>query len=111
MTLILTEPFVKRMKELQDKENNPALKLRITVDGGGCQGFEYKLELTDQYDDAQDRLFEKNGVCVVTDPVSLPYLEGSEVDFENSLIGAQFKIKNPNAASSCGCGTSFSVKN
>ena len=109
MSITLTDPFVKRMKELQDKENNPGLKLRIIVDGGGCQGFEYKFEMDERYDVENDKIFEKNGVSVLVDTISLPYLEGSEVDYVDDLIGAHFKINNPNASSSCGCGTSFSV--
>ena len=108
MSVTLTDPFIARMIALQEQENNPALKLRIVVEGGGCQGFEYKFELVDSYGD-DDTLFEKDGVCVVIDEISMPFLEGSEIDYADDLIGAYFKINNPNANSSCGCGTSFSV--
>lgn len=79
--------------------------LRITVEGGGCSGFQYKLELTPEYTD-KDLQFEQ---AVVTDDISLPFLDGSTVKFEESLIGSEFKIVNPNATSGCGCGTSFAV--
>ena len=79
--------------------------LRVTVEGGGCSGFQYKLELTEDKTD-KDEIF--NG-AVVTDDISLPFLDGSTVKFEQGLIGSEFKIENPNAVSGCGCGTSFSV--
>lgn len=79
--------------------------LRVTVEGGGCSGFQYKLELTPDRNGG-DLVF---GEAVVTDDISLPFLEGSTVKFEESLIGSEFKILNPNATSGCGCGTSFAV--
>lgn len=106
--ITLTDSFVKRLKALQIQENKPDLMLRIRVDGGGCQGFEYSFKPdTTQNDD--DKRFEKDGVGVVVDEISLPFLEGAEVDYVDDLIGAHFKINNPNATSSCGCGTSFNV--
>ncbi|MBN8521848.1 MAG: iron-sulfur cluster insertion protein ErpA [Alphaproteobacteria bacterium] len=108
MTLTLTDNCVNRIKTLQAQNNSPGLKLRIIVDSGGCQGFEYRFDLTDRTDDA-DHIFMKDGAAVITDEVSLPYLQGAEIDFVDDLIGATFKINNPNASSSCGCGTSFSV--
>lgn len=108
MTITLTDSFVKRLKQLQESEKNPALMLRITVEGGGCQGFEYIFKPESQKND-KDVMFEKDGASVITDDVSLPFLEGAEVDYVDDLIGAHFKINNPNANSSCGCGTSFSV--
>lgn len=108
MTLTLTDACVNRIKALQAAENRPGLKLRIIVDSGGCQGFEYRFDLTDRTDDT-DHVFMKDGAAVITDDVSLPFLNGAVVDFVDDLIGANFKIDNPNAASSCGCGTSFSV--
>lgn len=108
MTITLTDSFVKRLKELRTQQNEPALMLRIRVDGGGCQGFEYAFQPdTEQHDD--DLIFEKDGAAVVVDEISIPFLEGAEVDYVDDLIGAHFKINNPNATSSCGCGTSFSV--
>lgn len=108
MTITLTDNFVKRLKEIQTQEKSPDLMLRIQVDGGGCQGFEYSFKPDTQKND-DDHLFEKDGVAVLVDEISLPYLEDSEIDYVDDLIGAHFKINNPNATSSCGCGTSFSV--
>lgn len=108
MTITLTDSCVKRIKTLQAQENSPGLKLRVIVNGGGCQGFEYRFDLTDRTDD-NDHVFMKDGAGVITDDVSLPFLAGAEIDYTEDLIGANFKINNPNATSSCGCGTSFSV--
>ncbi|NQZ13196.1 MAG: iron-sulfur cluster insertion protein ErpA [Alphaproteobacteria bacterium] len=108
MSITLSDNFVKRLKQLQEKENNPALMLRITVEGGGCQGFEYLFKPDDSKND-DDLVFERDGATVITDEISLPFLEGAEVDYVDDLIGAHFKVNNPNASSSCGCGTSFSV--
>ena len=82
--------------------------LRVTVNGGGCQGFEYTLK-PDTVKNDDDVTFEKDGAVVITDSISLEYLNGSEVDYIDDLIGAHFKVSNPNATSSCGCGTSFSI--
>lgn len=109
MAITLTDNLVKRIKTLREQQDNPALNLRITVNGGGCQGFEYDFALDATRGD-DDHAFEKDGVAVVTDAVSLPFLENAEIDYVDELIGAYFKVNNPNAASSCGCGTSFSVK-
>lgn len=108
MSITLTDSLVKRIKFLQSQDNNPALKLRIMVDGGGCQGFEYKFSL-DAEIGPSDEVFEKDGIGVVIDDISLPYMKGCTIDYADDLIGAHFKIDNPNAKSSCGCGTSFSV--
>ncbi len=108
MSITLTDGLVKRIKFLQSQDNNPALKLRIMVDGGGCQGFEYKFSL-DSDVKPDDEVFEKDGIGVIIDDVSLPFMKGAVVDYTDDLIGAHFKIQNPNATSSCGCGTSFSV--
>ncbi|TDI66503.1 MAG: iron-sulfur cluster insertion protein ErpA [Alphaproteobacteria bacterium] len=88
-------------------EDRQAL-LRVSVSGGGCSGFQYGFDLVDEKND-DDLIIERDGVRVVIDPVSLPFLEGSEIDYVDSLIGAAFKVHNPNATSSCGCGTSFSI--
>ncbi len=95
-----------RIAALRAKQGNDRLMLRITVEGGGCSGFQYDLKLSDKVDPAEDLVFAD---AVVTDAMSLDYLKDSEVRFEESLIGAEFKIDNPNATSSCGCGTSFSA--
>lgn len=106
--ITLTDACVKQLKILREQEKSPDLMLRITVNGGGCQGFEYSFKPdTEKNDD--DQVFEKDGAAVIVDEISLPYLEGSEIDYVDDLIGAHFKINNPNASSSCGCGTSFSV--
>lgn len=108
MSITLTDGLVKRIKSLQTQQNNPDLKLRIMVDSGGCQGFEYKFSL-DTAVKPDDELFEKDGIGVIIDDISLPYMRGAVIDFTDDLIGAHFKIDNPNATSSCGCGTSFSA--
>lgn len=82
--------------------------LRVSVEGGGCSGFSYKFDFGKSVED-EDILIERDGARVAIDSVSLPFLEGSEIDFVDELIGAAFKIHNPNATASCGCGTSFSI--
>ena len=82
--------------------------LRVAVEGGGCSGFQYDIKLEDAAAD-DDLVLEKNGMGVLIDPVSLPFLTNAEIDFSQELIGARFVINNPNATSSCGCGTSFSI--
>lgn len=84
------------------------MALRVSVEGGGCSGFSYKYDLVD-HQEADDILIEKNGAKVLVDQISLPYMEGSEIDFIDDLMGQSFQIKNPNATASCGCGTSFSI--
>ncbi|GGA84777.1 heme biosynthesis protein HemY [Brucella endophytica] len=83
--------------------------LRISVEGGGCSGFSYKYDLVDGAAAEDDIVIEKNGARVLIDTVSLPYMDGSEIDFVDDLIGQSFQIKNPHAVASCGCGTSFSI--
>ncbi len=104
----LSESAVKQIQSMISKEQNPALMFRLSVLGGGCSGFQYEFALDDKHND-DDIIFEKEGVKLVTDETSLELLQGSIVDYEKSLIGSAFKVKNPNAASSCGCGTSFSI--
>lgn len=82
--------------------------LRISVDGGGCSGFSYKYDLVDSKQD-DDLILERDGATILIDSVSLPFLEGSEIDFVDNLMGQAFQINNPNATASCGCGTSFSI--
>lgn len=108
MSITLTDTLVKRIKTLREGQDRPDLALRVQVNGGGCQGFEYEFILTEDLTD-DDEIFEKDGVRVLIDSVSFPYLNGSEIDYVDELIGAHFKVNNPNASSSCGCGTSFSV--
>lgn len=105
--VIVTERAARRIAEIAAAEpHNPML--RISVEGGGCSGFQYRFDLVADKD-AEDIVIERDGATVLIDPVSLPYMVGSEVDFVDDLIGATFKVKNPNATASCGCGTSFSI--
>ncbi|MFN0263562.1 iron-sulfur cluster insertion protein ErpA [Tepidamorphus sp. 3E244] len=82
--------------------------LRVAVSGGGCSGFQYEFDLTKEREN-DDLVIEKDGIAVLVDSVSLMYLQGSEIDFVDDLIGQSFQVKNPNATASCGCGTSFSI--
>ena len=104
----VSERAARRVAELIAREGNPNLKFRIEVQGGGCSGFQYDLKL-DEEQAPDDVGVEKDGVTVLIDGASLLYMIGSEVDFAEELVGSYFKISNPNAQSSCGCGTSFSV--
>ena len=105
--VILTENAARRISEIVANEPENRL-LRVSVEGGGCSGFQYKFDLgPDKAED--DTVLERNGATVLIDPVSLGFLEGSEIDFVDELIGASFQIRNPNASASCGCGTSFSL--
>ncbi len=105
MSITVDKSAVKRIEELRDKESKSSLMLRITVDGGGCSGFQYKMELTENIGE-KDQVFENT---VISDDISLPFLDGSIISFESALAGSEFKINNPNAVQGCGCGTSFSV--
>ena len=89
-------------------EQKEGLMLRLSVQGGGCSGFSYKFDFEDKLAD-DDKIFETDGVKLVVDDMSLEFLDGAEVDYVEELIGSSFKVKNPNATASCGCGTSFSV--
>ena len=104
----LSEAAATRVRTIAAKQGNPALKLRLSVDGGGCAGFQYKFGLESDAA-ADDTVVVTDGVSMLVDPISLPFLAGAEVDFVQSLAGASFQVKNPNATSGCGCGTSFSV--
>jgi len=99
---------VTRIKALIENEGNPELKLRISVTGGGCSGFQYNFSLDDKVGD-DDVLFEREGINVVVDETSVPFVGGATIDFNTDLMGAYFTMNNPNASSTCGCGTSFSV--
>ena len=103
----VTERAARRIAEIIAGEGE-ARVMRVSVEGGGCSGFQYRFDLVPAAE-ADDLAVERAGVKVVVDPVSLPYMAGSELDFVDDLIGAQFKIKNPLAKASCGCGTSFTV--
>ena len=97
----------RRIAEILKSEPQPMM-LRVAVTGGGCSGFQYNFALDDTRMD-DDLVIERDGATVLVDPMSLDFLKGAEIDFSDELIGAAFKVNNPNAASSCGCGTSFSV--
>ncbi len=106
--LIFTDAAALKVRQLILDENNPALKLRVYISGGGCSGFQYGFTFDEDVDDG-DFTIENEGVTLVVDPLSLQYLMGAEVDYRESLQGAQFVIRNPNAATTCGCGSSFSI--
>ena len=108
MQLAITESAAKRVAELIKAEPGKGLMLRVSVSGGGCSGFQYGFSFDDAVRD-DDRTFERDGVTVVIDEVSLELLAGSEIDFVEELIGSSFQIRNPNATSSCGCGSSFAI--
>ncbi|HEY5831262.1 MAG: iron-sulfur cluster insertion protein ErpA [Hyphomicrobiaceae bacterium] len=103
----LSERAARRIAEIVAAEPTTPL-LRVSVEGGGCSGFQYKFDLV-AASEADDLVIERAGARVLIDPVSLEYLGGSEIDFVDDLIGQSFKIHNPNATASCGCGTSFSL--
>ena len=98
----------KQIANLIEKEDKVGMRLRVAVSGGGCSGFQYGFSL-DSITNADDHLFTKDSIEVVVDEVSLEYLNGSELDYVQDLIGSYFSMKNPNASSTCGCGTSFAV--
>jgi iron-sulfur cluster insertion protein len=107
--IVVTESAARRIAVLKEQEEAAAdAFLRIAVSGGGCSGFQYGLSFDDRQT-ADDHVFERDGIAVVVDDVSLDLLNGAELDFVEDLMGASFQIKNPNAASSCGCGNSFSI--
>ena len=106
--LMFSESAANKVKQLIDEEGNPELKLRVFVTGGGCSGFQYGFTFDEAIND-DDTLLQKNGVTLLIDPMSLQYLGGAEIDYQEGAEGAQFVIKNPNATSTCGCGSSFSA--
>jgi iron-sulfur cluster insertion protein len=106
--LVFTDSAANKVKQLIEEEGNPKLKLRVFVTGGGCSGFQYGFTF-DETQNEDDSVMEKNGVRLLIDPMSYQYLTGAEIDYTEGLEGAQFVIKNPNATSTCGCGSSFSV--
>ena len=104
----LSANAAKRIAWLLEQEEQPGLMLRVSVSGGGCSGFQYGFSLDDTVN-PDDLTFERDGVTAVIDEVSLDLLAGSEIDYVEELVGASFQVKNPNATSSCGCGSSFSI--
>ena len=108
MPSVFTDSAASKVKELIEEEGNPELKLRVFVTGGGCSGFQYGFTFDEEASD-DDTSLEKNGVTLLVDPMSYQYLVGASVDFKDDLDGKQFVIKNPNATTTCGCGSSFNV--
>ncbi|WP_303783769.1 iron-sulfur cluster insertion protein ErpA [Azovibrio restrictus] len=108
MPLIFTDSAAGKVRELIEEEGNPELKLRVFVTGGGCSGFQYGFTF-DEVASEDDTQLEKGGVTLLIDPMSYQYLVGAEIDYTEGLEGSQFVIRNPNATSTCGCGSSFSV--
>ena len=106
--VIFTDSAASKVKELITEEGNAELKLRVFVSGGGCSGFQYGFTF-DEVTNEDDTVLEKAGVTLLIDPMSYQYLVGAEIDYSEGLEGAQFVIKNPNATSTCGCGSSFSA--
>ncbi len=106
--LVFTDAAADKVRELIAEEGNPELKLRVYISGGGCSGFQYGFTF-DEARTEDDFAVDKAGVTLLVDPLSLQYLAGAEIDYSESLTGAQFVIRNPNAKTTCGCGSSFSI--
>lgn len=106
--LEFTDSAARKVRELILADGNPDLKLRVYITGGGCSGFQYGFTFDEKADDDDIRV-ERSGVELLVDPLSFQYLEGAEVDYSESLQGARFVIRNPNASTTCGCGSSFGV--
>ena len=105
--IVLADSAARRLAKLGEAEGHPVM-LRVAVEGGGCSGFQYQLDLVNTAE-PDDLRIEAGGQAALVDPVSVPFLKGSEIAFVDELAGAQFVIRNPNAATSCGCGVSFSI--
>jgi iron-sulfur cluster insertion protein len=105
---VFTDSAADKVKALIDEEGNPELKLRVFVTGGGCSGFQYGFTF-DEAVNEDDTTMQKNGVTLLIDAMSYQYLVGAEIDYKEDLEGAQFVIKNPNATTTCGCGSSFTA--
>ena len=107
-SLLFTDSAVTKVRELIDDEGNDNLMLRVFISGGGCSGFQYGFTFDENTDDS-DTIIERGGVKLLVDPMSIQYLTGAEIDYSEGIEGAQFVIRNPNARTTCGCGSSFSV--
>jgi iron-sulfur cluster insertion protein len=107
-TIVFTEAAASKVASLIQEEGNPDLMLRVYIQGGGCSGFQYGFTF-DENDNEGDTRVVTNGVTLLIDPMSMQYLMGAEIDYSEGLQGAQFVIRNPNATTTCGCGSSFSV--
>lgn len=108
LPLQFTDAAAEKVKDLIEEEDNPNLKLRVYITGGGCSGFQYGFTFDDQINEG-DMTIEKQGVSLVVDPMSLQYLVGGSVDYTEGLEGSRFVVHNPNAKTTCGCGSSFSI--
>ena len=106
--IVFTDAAAEKVAQLISEEDNPSLKLRVFISGGGCSGFQYGFTFDDEVEDG-DSSIENQGVTLLVDPMSVQYLMGAEIDYKEDLQGAQFVIRNPNASTTCGCGSSFSV--
>lgn len=106
--LVFTESAANKVRELIEEEGNSSLKLRVFVSGGGCSGFQYGFTFDEEVNE-DDTQLQKNGVTLLIDSMSYQYLVGAEIDYTDGLEGSQFVIRNPNATTTCGCGSSFSV--
>lgn len=106
--MTFTDRAAAKVRELRDEEGNPALKLRVYITGGGCSGFSYGFTFDEQVKD-DDTVVENGDVSLLVDAMSIQYLAGSEIDYDQGLMGARFVVQNPNATSTCGCGSSFSI--
>ena len=107
--ILFTESAAAKVADLIAEEGNPDLKLRVFVQGGGCSGFQYGFTFDEQVND-DDTVMSKNGVSLLIDAMSYQYLVGAEIDYKDDLNGAQFVIRNPNASTTCGCGSSFTTE-
>lgn len=107
--LVFTDAAARKVKQLIEEEGNPNLKLRVYITGGGCSGFQYGFTF-DETAKQDDWVVENQGVCLLVDALSFQYLSGAEIDYSEGIEGAHFIIRNPNAQTTCGCGSSFSVK-
>jgi len=106
--IVFTDAAARKVQELILEERNPELKLRVYISGGGCSGFQYGFSFDEERAE-DDIAVENDGVTLLVDPLSFQYLMGAEVDYTENLQGAQFVIRNPNASTTCGCGSSFSI--
>jgi iron-sulfur cluster insertion protein len=107
-SLVFTDAAAAKVSELIREESNPNLKLRVFVQGGGCSGFQYGFTFDENLEEGDTRV-ENGGVTLLIDPMSIQYLAGAEIDYREDIEGAQFVIRNPNAQTTCGCGSSFSM--
>ncbi|MFQ5534753.1 MAG: iron-sulfur cluster insertion protein ErpA [Sphingomonadales bacterium] len=106
--LTISDSAVQRIAHLKEQEGDPALMLRVEVNGGGCSGFQYAFSF-DQSQNPDDEVIEQDGITVLIDAMSVLYVAGSEIDFVNTLMGSSFRIQNPNATAQCSCGNSFAI--